>query len=50
MELREKGREEEEKEKVTGERRLGATQVLDFNPVKEGRAGLLQTFLGTGRG
>lgn len=44
--IREKGREEEEEEKVTGERRLGATGVLAANPVKD-RAGLLQTFLGT---
>lgn len=42
------GREEKEEEKVRGERRLGAGEVLEVNLlVKENEEGLLQTLLGT---
>ena len=47
-EEKKKGREEKEEEKVRGERRLGAGEVLEVNLlVKENKAGLLQTLLGT---
>lgn len=46
--MRKKGREEKEEEKVRGERRLGAGEGLEVNLLlKESRAGLLQTLLGT---